>query len=355
MQPDTGVLTITGTGLGADLVVIVDGQPATVLPGATSTRLDVQPPATVLTTPGTYRLTRGGPGATRRGWVCRRQSGQPRWRGHRGRQHSIDPARSATPRRLCLEAASRPPQRCEQPQPSRRTPSPMVYRRTDQHRHWERGRSWSNTTGTLQHRQRCPGAHSRTRPVRIEHGPRRAHALSSNTTGSANTASGAAALGSNTTGRLQHRQRLRRALIPNTTGSFNTATGASRALLQHHGDDQHGHRLCRALDRQHHGLSTTRPPVEPGARLQHDGLRTTRPAGRNRAPFQHRRAASTPPAELTALHLEHLGLLRTRQRRDCAASYEQLRASHNVAIGVHALGLQHQSATTTRPCGVSAL
>ncbi len=35
VQPDTGVLTITGTGLGADLIVTVDGQPVTVLPGAT--------------------------------------------------------------------------------------------------------------------------------------------------------------------------------------------------------------------------------------------------------------------------------------------------------------------------------
>ena len=42
MQPDTGVLTITGTGLGADLVVTVDGQPVTVLPGATATRVEVQ-------------------------------------------------------------------------------------------------------------------------------------------------------------------------------------------------------------------------------------------------------------------------------------------------------------------------
>ncbi len=57
LQPDTGVLTITGTGLGADLVVTVDGQPVTVLPGATSTRLEVQAPATVLAAPGTYRLT----------------------------------------------------------------------------------------------------------------------------------------------------------------------------------------------------------------------------------------------------------------------------------------------------------
>ncbi len=57
LQPDAGVLTITGTGLGADLVVIVDGQLVTVLPGATATQVEVQSPATVLTTPGTYRLT----------------------------------------------------------------------------------------------------------------------------------------------------------------------------------------------------------------------------------------------------------------------------------------------------------
>ena len=61
VQPDTGVLTISGTGLSADLVVTVDGQPVTVLPGATATRMEVQPPATVLTTPGTYRLTVADP------------------------------------------------------------------------------------------------------------------------------------------------------------------------------------------------------------------------------------------------------------------------------------------------------
>jgi hypothetical protein len=61
LQPDTGVLTITRTGLGADLMVTVDGQPVTVLPGATATRVEVQPPATVLTTPGTYRLTVADP------------------------------------------------------------------------------------------------------------------------------------------------------------------------------------------------------------------------------------------------------------------------------------------------------
>jgi hypothetical protein len=57
VRPDSGVLTIAGTGLGSDLLVTVDGQPVTTLPGATDTQIDVQAPASVLTTPGAYRLT----------------------------------------------------------------------------------------------------------------------------------------------------------------------------------------------------------------------------------------------------------------------------------------------------------
>jgi IPT/TIG domain len=57
LQPNDGVITITGTGFGADVVVTIDGPRVTVLPGATATRVEVQPPATVLTTPGTYRLS----------------------------------------------------------------------------------------------------------------------------------------------------------------------------------------------------------------------------------------------------------------------------------------------------------
>jgi hypothetical protein len=37
--------------------VTVDGQPVTVLQSGTDTQVDVQAPAAVLTTPGTYRLT----------------------------------------------------------------------------------------------------------------------------------------------------------------------------------------------------------------------------------------------------------------------------------------------------------
>ena len=57
LSEDTSVITITGTGLGADVVVTVDGQAVTPLPGANSTRVEVQTPVTVLSAPGTYRLT----------------------------------------------------------------------------------------------------------------------------------------------------------------------------------------------------------------------------------------------------------------------------------------------------------
>src|SRR5262245_13522285 len=57
INTDTTVIAIAGSGLGPDVVVTVDGQVATLLPGATSTRVEVQAPANLLTTPGTYRLT----------------------------------------------------------------------------------------------------------------------------------------------------------------------------------------------------------------------------------------------------------------------------------------------------------
>jgi hypothetical protein len=57
VHPDTGVLTVTGTGLGPDLQVTVDGQPVPQLPGATDTEMEVLAPVTVVTQPGTYRLT----------------------------------------------------------------------------------------------------------------------------------------------------------------------------------------------------------------------------------------------------------------------------------------------------------
>jgi hypothetical protein len=56
LQPETGVLTITGTGLNGELVVTVEGQAVTVLPGATETRVEVAAPAAMLSAPGSYRL-----------------------------------------------------------------------------------------------------------------------------------------------------------------------------------------------------------------------------------------------------------------------------------------------------------
>jgi hypothetical protein len=57
LQATTGVLNIAGTGLGADLLVMLDGQPISVLPGATATQIDALVPPSVLATPGTFRLT----------------------------------------------------------------------------------------------------------------------------------------------------------------------------------------------------------------------------------------------------------------------------------------------------------
>jgi hypothetical protein len=61
LKPDSGVLTISGTGLGPDLLVTVDGDPMTVLPGARDTQVEVMAPTTLLTMAGTYRLTVADP------------------------------------------------------------------------------------------------------------------------------------------------------------------------------------------------------------------------------------------------------------------------------------------------------
>ncbi|MEZ5290148.1 MAG: hypothetical protein R2745_03620 [Vicinamibacterales bacterium] len=66
LAADTGVLTIAGEHLGPDLQVSIDGLPVTTLPGATDTRVQVQAPAVVLATPGTYRLVAIDP--VRKAW-----------------------------------------------------------------------------------------------------------------------------------------------------------------------------------------------------------------------------------------------------------------------------------------------
>ena len=57
VDSQSGVLTITGAGLGQHLVVTVEGAPVPLLPGATDTQVDIAPPPELLATPGTYRLT----------------------------------------------------------------------------------------------------------------------------------------------------------------------------------------------------------------------------------------------------------------------------------------------------------
>ncbi len=61
-QEVTGILTVSGNGLGPNLIVTVGGQQVAVLPGAISTQFSVEAPTTMLTTPGTYRLTVTEPG-----------------------------------------------------------------------------------------------------------------------------------------------------------------------------------------------------------------------------------------------------------------------------------------------------
>ncbi|MEZ5293349.1 MAG: hypothetical protein R2745_19860 [Vicinamibacterales bacterium] len=61
LDVEAGVLTITGTGLGADVVVLVEGRPAVVLPGATDTEVRVVAPESVLVTAGAFRVVVGDP------------------------------------------------------------------------------------------------------------------------------------------------------------------------------------------------------------------------------------------------------------------------------------------------------
>lgn len=45
LVPDSGVLTITGSGLGPDVTVFLEGEMVPVLPGATTSKVQVQAPA----------------------------------------------------------------------------------------------------------------------------------------------------------------------------------------------------------------------------------------------------------------------------------------------------------------------
>ncbi len=93
MSAGDGLLIISGTGFGADAAVTIEGQPVTVLPGASATQLTVEAPASVLTTAGTYRLTVTVPGQPADVFVVASQPGM----GAPGPAGTAGPAGASSP------------------------------------------------------------------------------------------------------------------------------------------------------------------------------------------------------------------------------------------------------------------
>ena len=202
LQPETGVLTIVGTGLGAELLVTLEGQAISVLPGATATQIDALGPPPMLATPGTYRLTLVDPV---------RRAGD-------GFVVAIAPGGGLLTSGAPVDAAAGAATSATRPEEVRGAPG-------------------------VDRVERAPD-NSGVSPKLVEGGTNTAvgdHALFLNTTGFGNTAIGADALLWNTTGNSNTAlgwEALARnthgvsntasgvnALYWNTTGSFNTATG----------------------------------------------------------------------------------------------------------------------------------
>jgi hypothetical protein len=209
LQPETGVLTIAGTGLGAALVVTVDGQAVDVLPGATATQIEVVVPATVATMTGTFRLTVVDPA---------RQVGDAFVVASQAGRVAGSPVPDPLAGSGSFDAASRAA--------AARTAVPAAYGRTAAPVRESPG-------GPSPLVIEDPGA-----PFRTAIGT---FALDSNTTGSYNTANGDGALYSNSIGSfntgvgqnaLNHTTGDNNtaigfdALDYNTTGNYNTATGS---------------------------------------------------------------------------------------------------------------------------------
>jgi hypothetical protein len=270
LDADTGVLTITGTGLGPELTVLLEGQPVAVLPGATGTRIEVQVPAAALATPGASRLVVLDP--TRRLGDAFVVAGATSGAIQTGAIDATTSAPTADPARVSGEPASDDPPRsastsgAADPKMSRPAPnlvehgnytavglgalvsnSPtvgvantavgynaMYYNATG---------TWNTAVGheALVFNTQGQGntaignaalygnsGHSNTAVGR--------YALFSNTSASGNTATGGTALYSNTTGILNTADG-HSALLSNTTGSWNTANGYSALHNNTTGDD----------------------------------------------------------------------------------------------------------------------
>jgi hypothetical protein len=240
----SGVLTITGTGLGANLVVTIDGQPVAVLSGATATQVEVLAPAAVLTVPGTYRLTLVDPvrqvgdafviaGHANEAWSGIAPGGQATAMSAGAASDA-----SSAPRGL---QESRP---LDGPTPAGRV-SPMLLEDSVERNTAVGFQALASNTSGVQntasgyqalssnnvgHRNTGTGSwalHSNTTGFwNVASG---ADALAINTSGSGNTASGYRALYASTSGDNNTASGVR-ALTGNTTGSNNTASGV-HALL----------------------------------------------------------------------------------------------------------------------------
>ncbi len=222
LHPDTGVVTITGTGLGADLVVIIDGEPVTILPGAIATQVDVQPPATVLTTPGTYRLTVADP-ARRVGDVFVVAS-QPPTAGLGSAAFSGTPTAASGAASASVEPTIAGPAAAAVRAPAVGF-APLTIEDSAAPFRTAIGFEalFSNTTGQFNTAAGYKALElNTTGSSNSAHG---AFALSVNTTGRDNTAAGYLALTSNTTGSSNSAHGAL-ALAVNTTGAVNTASGS---------------------------------------------------------------------------------------------------------------------------------
>jgi hypothetical protein len=235
VQADAGVLTITGAGLGPDLAVAVEGQPVTVLAGATATRMEVMAPAALLTTAGTYRLTvmdaerRGGDGFVVASPAAPVAAGSVAFTNTpaAGPAPISDPAGPSGAG--AVERGVRRP--LNRPSPAV-TETPCVTAigvaalssNTSGCFNTASGRSALrfNTSGSYNTATGDQALTSNT--TGSENSATGMTALFGNTTGSSNTATGIAALGSNTTGNYNTAIGSG-ALYANTTGDANTANG----------------------------------------------------------------------------------------------------------------------------------
>ena len=240
VNADTNIITITGSGLGPDVVVTVDGQAVVLLPGAIATRVEIQAPAAVLTTPGTYRLTVVDPA---------REIGDAFVVASQLATSIGSAAFSATP--IAASGAAQVPIGPTAVSPaattvrtSARGPSPLTviedpgypYRTAIGFQ-----ALFANTTGSSNTASGYRALHSNTQgdfntangygvlfsnTFGYSNTGIGVQALSSNTTGAFNTASGSIALTSNTTGEGNTASGAG-ALFSNTTGNLNTASGLS--------------------------------------------------------------------------------------------------------------------------------